>query len=208
MGAIIMVNLEELRAMAKAKGIKHSHLMGENKLREVLADELKVDTVTETPKTVETKPVEPVVEETTDPEVSDEEKAMADAQARRNAYLSSGGTDNLGLKLYAPKREGYKRHWANDVNGRVDELLQRGYTIVQPSGDTKSTRVRSGSKDGKEVYAVLMEIPQDWYDEDYQRRQKDRVDSKENAIFGSSDGKQADNGYVSSNDNKISHGNN
>lgn len=167
------------------------------------------------PKDVKTESVKPkdVKPTTAKPaeskaEVSEREKA----QARRAKYLEQGSYGGFNTKLYAPQRDGYKRHWANDTGGRLDELLNRGYTFVDSKSVTglesdKAGKVckRVGSENGKDLYAYLMEIPEEWYNEDYLRRQKERVDSKENAIKGGGENTDS-NTYIPSDGIKISHG--
>ncbi len=81
------------------------------------------------------------------------------------------GTRN---KLTAPENPGFKRRWVNDVDGRVQMFLEAEYKIVtQPTevGDpnaAEATQLGSVVRKpvGGGVNAVLMEIDQDWYNED------------------------------------------
>lgn len=80
-------------------------------------------------------------------------------------------------KLSAPQREGYHRHWFNDRGSRCYDAEQAGYTYVLETrtGDADVSNTSGlGSKTSKvvdrddagHIHAFLMEIPQEWYDED------------------------------------------
>ena len=88
------------------------------------------------------------------------------------------GTRNV---LTAPKRKGYVRRWVNDTPDRIDAFIAAGYEVVRdniPTGDPKAGEDSPvGTAVSKSVglgtKAVLMEIPQDWYDEDQEKRQSE-----------------------------------
>jgi len=97
------------------------------------------------------------------------------------------GTRNV---LRYPARPGYHRHVINDVDDNILIHEQAGYTVVQkkdlPSGDPRAGDAsQMGMPVSKEVgggvKGVLMEIPQEWYDEDQKARQ-DKITADESAM--------------------------
>jgi len=94
------------------------------------------------------------------------------------------GTRNV---LTAPKREGYVRRFVNDEKDRVQQFEDAGYTIVRDKveiGDFKAGKeTQVGSVANKAVgagtRAVLMEIKEEWNEED-QKAKQDRLSVGEN----------------------------
>ena len=90
----------------------------------------------------------------------------------------------LGITMSLP---GYHLHWVNDTAGRIDEAKLGGYEFVSPSevNDTSKEshikRLVGKREDGSGMYAYLMKIRQDWYDED-QRALQSQVDKFDRAI--------------------------
>ena len=99
-------------------------------------------------------------------------------------------------------RPGYRNYFANDVDGRIDEMMELGYTpVINPNADTSDSADGRESKYGNAVRksvgggvkAILMEIPIEWYNEDYAEAQKtvDRSDAalntNETGQYGSVD---------------------
>lgn len=88
----------------------------------------------------------------------------------------------LGMKqtaLAAEQRPGYVRRWVNDTSGRLQQAEDGGYTFVSSDQTAKSTdvgarisRVVGKNENGEGMRAYLMEIPQEWYDEDQRAKQK------------------------------------
>ena len=101
------------------------------------------------------------------------------------------GTRN---RLNAPKRAGFVRRFVNDVGDRVQRFKEAGYNIVEgdvPTGDSKIGRASQlGSTVAAEVgggkKAVLMEIKEEWYNEDYNTAQAkiDRVENEMKRVPG------------------------
>lgn len=100
-------------------------------------------------------------------------------------------------KLYYPPRAGYHRHWFNDNPGRIDDALQAGYTHVEDKEGRKVSRVVGVNQAGQPLIAYLMEISEEWYQEDLAAQQR-LVDEKDKAIReGSVAGKPGEDGrYV------------
>jgi hypothetical protein len=104
------------------------------------------------------------------------------------------------MKLTAPQKEGKVRRWINDDGSRVAMAVQGGYTFVEEEitpgdPDVKNrnrdlgarTSVPVGKKeDGTPLYAYLMEIDKDLYEED-QRAKQVQLDELEAALRGGKD---------------------
>ena len=84
-------------------------------------------------------------------------------------------------------REGFVRRWVTNVPGRLEEMQQYGYTFVENTGlganaldssdaSAMSTRVTRPAGGGNIYY--LMEIREDWYQEnqDYKQKQIDEIE--------------------------------
>jgi len=97
-------------------------------------------------------------------------------------------------KLDFPVREGYVRRIINDVPGRLENAQNAGYEFVtdpslKGSGDVKMaegqdsrvTRVVGSSGDNKPVLGYLMEIPEEWYNED-QEEKMNKIDKMEDGM--------------------------
>lgn len=93
--------------------------------------------------------------------------------------------------LAAEKREGYFRRWVNDSSDRIQAFLDAGYALVRKTeADISDVRTQDPSKIGSSVvrkavggntYAVLMEIPLEFYNEDQAAKQA-YVDEKESSF--------------------------
>ena len=69
-------------------------------------------------------------------------------------------------KLAYEPRVGYHRHWFNDNPGRIEQALEAGYTHVEDKESKKVARVVGVNPAGGPLHGFLMEIPQEWYEED------------------------------------------
>lgn len=91
----------------------------------------------------------------------------------RRRRASVGG---FHLKLSAPAREGYHRHWFNDTPGRIANAEELAYdhvhdpSIKSDSTDTRVRRLVGTQANGQPLYSYLMETPL----EEYQRGQDER----------------------------------
>lgn len=97
------------------------------------------------------------------------------------------GTRNI---LTAPKRPGFVRRFVNDAGDRVQLFKDAGWSAVEsvgnPIGDEKIGRASSiGSSANPHVgggkRAVLMEIPEEYYNEDFKAAQA-KITEVENEI--------------------------
>ena len=100
-------------------------------------------------------------------------------------------------KLAVTGRQGYKRRWINDRDGRIQQALEGDYQFVAKDGaefKDKDAATRNESindavsrtvdPDGTKAY--LMEIPTAYYNADQAEKQK-VIDEQENAIFNGED---------------------
>jgi IMP dehydrogenase/GMP reductase len=84
-------------------------------------------------------------------------------------------------KMQIRKEPGYHYRWFNDnwkkEPGRVKRAIAAGYEVVQHE---KSGMNVSTNDDGSEVKGVLMRIPQEWYEEDREKkaRELDKIDEQ------------------------------
>lgn len=107
------------------------------------------------------------------------------------------------LKLRAGRREGYRRRWINDKPGRLDAALAAGYEFAQDgvAGSTnpgsRISRPVDVNEDGSPRSAYLMEIPEEFYREDFAAKQA-ALDETDAAIrAGNIQGKSGQDGrYV------------
>lgn len=91
-------------------------------------------------------------------------EAVAPTERRRRK--SVGG---FHLKLAAPEREGYHRHWFVDKPGRIAEAEELAYTHVSEQGiksdspDSRVRRLTGTDRQGAPQYSYLMETPLEEY---------------------------------------------
>lgn len=86
---------------------------------------------------------------------------------RRITRETRRGFGNQGQKLAVPPREGYFRYWFNDAPGRVDGAKESGYThVLDPATGRNMSLVVGVKPDGSPLLAYLLEIPQEWRDDD------------------------------------------
>lgn len=114
-----------------------------------------------------------------------------DTRAERPQGRDEGGRRQrvpLGtarLKLEAEKRHGHVRRWINDYRNRLHQAQEAGYAFVEETdaeGRNMRRSVQVGTReDGQPMLAYLMEIRQEFYDEDQAAKQKS-VDAIDNAI--------------------------
>ena len=107
----------------------------------------------------------------------------------RNKRVSVGGGD----RLVADSREGFRRRYVNDLEGRVERFVMAGWTpVIDKDDDMFTGDKRAGDSEGlgsvvqrsvgNGTNGVLMEIPNDLYDE-YQKEKQDEIDEREKALL-------------------------
>lgn len=115
--------------------------------------------------------------------VTKDEKVLTKKQERKRVPLR---TRNV---LTAPKRPGFVRRFVNNKGDRVLRFKEAGYSLVEEDlqvGDPKigvPSQLGSGVRPhvGGGLEAVLMEIPEEYYNEDYKAAQ-DKITQVENEI--------------------------
>ena len=112
--------------------------------------------------------------------VAEEEGWVLETTAKKRPKRVPIGTRNI---LKYPARPGYHRRVVNDTEDRIKVFKEAGYEIVQnkslPAGDPRAGDAsQMGMPVAKNVgggtKGVLMEIPQEWYDED-QKAKQDKI---------------------------------
>ena len=117
---------------------------------------------------------------------------QADTGPRKSVRKPFGA---MTLKLAYPERPGFHRHWFNETVGRIQRAQEAGYEHVVAEGKPVQ-KVVGTAEGGGALNAFLMEIPQEWYDEDMAAQQRE-IDDKEKAIKrGELEGQDGDNRYV------------
>lgn len=87
---------------------------------------------------------------------------------------------SAGNKLSAPKREGYQRYWAitgPDHPGKIEQMRAAWWDFVL---DEDGQKIEQPA--GKGNTHVLMEIEQQYYDEDMARQQQRSLDATQSNI--------------------------
>ena len=116
-------------------------------------------------------------------ETKQEQKTtQSSGTARKRVPL---GSRNI---LTAPKKQGFVRRFVNDKGDRIQAFKDAGWNPVEdtPVGDEKIGRASTmGSMTNPSVgagqRAILMEIPEEYYEEDYNKAQQE-ITAVENEI--------------------------
>lgn len=93
------------------------------------------------------------------------------------------GFGSQDQKLAYPQRQGYHRHWFNDSPGRVASAKESGYTQVEDEAGKPVVRVVGVTATGAPLSAYLLEIPEEWWQDDMAENEKINL-AKEEAIKG------------------------
>ncbi len=128
------------------------------------------------------------------------------AEQRRERYIKSGGRKS-GFKLdFSDRiRKGYRGRVVNDFEGRLETMLEAGWEFVH---ETKKDVTGSDNKDiGTRVSlpvnadglrGFLMEIKEEWYDED-QAKKQEKMDKRAYQILkGNVPGASVEHSYIPS----------
>jgi hypothetical protein len=113
-------------------------------------------------------------------------RTAADRNLRKKRKPFGIPRSKLGVDIPEEDLNKYHYHWINDVGGRLSEAQNGDYEFVSSKelglGDRESKiKVLVGTnEDGSPMYAYLMRINKEWYDEDQQELQKlnDRIDEQ------------------------------
>ena len=101
-------------------------------------------------------------------------------------------------KLAYAQRENYHRHWFNDTGDRIHRATEAGYDHVKDNDGKNVSYVVGTTDGGQPLRAFLMEIPEEWYQEDMAAQQRE-IDAKEASIkSGQLERQSGDGRYVPS----------
>jgi hypothetical protein len=100
-------------------------------------------------------------------------------------------------KLNAEQRPGFKRRWFNDDQGRIQRAEEAGYVVVMDDVTKKPrTQVAGNHKNGEVMFAVLMEIPEEFWNEDFEAKQESLNEVDRSIMMGRNDEEKGANMYV------------
>ncbi len=105
-----------------------------------------------------------------------------------------------------PKREGFHRHWFNDVKDRISRAQEAGYEHVKNSEGKNVQMVVGTAEGGGAMHGFLMEIPEEWYQEDMRAQQKLINDNEAQIKRGEANRQAGDGRYIPAQGIKIEHG--
>jgi len=123
---------------------------------------------------------EPEIAETDHRDARDEVRSVDREETGRKKRVPLGVQQP---KMVAETRPGYVRYWFNDKGNRLASAQAAGYDYVKEHGDQKRSMTVGTHEDGRPMTAYLMEIPQEFYDEDQALKQVP-LDEFEAAING------------------------
>lgn len=128
-----------------------------------------------------------------------EEAAAAEEQAAPIGH-NSGRVPfgNQSAKMRLPEREGFTRRWFNDKPGRIALAIGAGYKMVEDplTGKPYELTVNQSASANNAMKAYGMEIPNEFYDEDFALKQQS-LDFTDEAIYkGTNNEKPGDKRYV------------
>jgi hypothetical protein len=117
-------------------------------------------------------------------EHNDTDESLAETIARIRATRKPLGA--YSQKLALAQRQGYHRHWFNDVAGRIDEAKASGYAHVVDADGKPICRAVGSGRDKGVLYAYAMEIPKVFFEEDQAAKHKmasDQLDALKGSPF-------------------------
>jgi hypothetical protein len=108
-------------------------------------------------------------------------------------------------KLAYPERDGYKRHWFDDSQaGRIIHAEESGWTHVLDKEGKKVSRIGGTTANGGPQVMYLMELPQEWYEDDMRTYQEEINEREASLKRGEANRQQGDNRYIPAQGIKIS----
>lgn len=138
--------------------------------------------------------------DTTPAPVARKAKPLAEAAAPASAAGPATASTRIPFgsrraKLQAPPRPGFQRRWINDKGSRIQDAQAGGWNFVDKNGSPWSTGVGTSDSGGK-LTAYLMEIPDEFYNADFAKKQE-ALDETDLAIYkGTHNQEPGDNRYV------------
>jgi len=105
-------------------------------------------------------------------------------QERKKRVPLGGYRSKLAIPENLVDRKRYVPRWINDIPGRINQARDGGYTNVEdPNTGEDITAIVGRDESGQPITAYLMQIDKDFYEEDFQEKQKE-VDKIDEAIYG------------------------
>lgn len=140
--------------------------------------------------------------------IMSEDKKIVRNQAERATRKKRGSFGATRTKLGVDVQlEGYKMYWMNDEVGRITDALDYGWEHVTSAettssgNDEKVCRLVGKKESGEPLYAYLMKIRQDWYEEDQSEQQK--VNDAYDAAIRRGSNERVEGGYIPSSGIKL-----
>lgn len=95
----------------------------------------------------------------------------------KEKFKSTGAI--AGQKLFAPQKKDFHRHWINDEDNRLEEMLDKGYVFVDDKDQVissdgigaRKSKLVGTKRAGGPLTAYLMETPEKFYREDQQEKE-------------------------------------
>lgn len=104
-------------------------------------------------------------------------------QERKKRVPLGGYRSKLAIPENLVDRKRYVPRWINDIPGRINQARDGGYTNVEdPNTGEDITAIVGRDESGQPITAYLMQIDKDFYEEDFQEKQKE-VDKIDEAIY-------------------------
>ncbi len=125
---------------------------------------------------------------------TNEKEIVARAPRGRPQRTSVGTRQRLVAKNTDPD---FKYRFVTDKDGRVEDLLERGYVIADGKEEISVSRLSVAATEGsaKTVHVgngdkgILMKIRKDWYEEDQEAKQRLINEREQTMLNDRSDGK-------------------
>lgn len=128
-------------------------------------------------------------------EAEDAQAEQAAPAPRKSTRIPFG---NQVSKMGIPEREGFTRRWFNDKPGRIQRALDAGYKMIENPLTKAPYELTVNQSAGKNdaMKAFAMEIPNEFYDEDFALKQE-ALDLTDEAIYtGKLNEQKGDKRYV------------
>ena len=95
---------------------------------------------------------------------------------KRQRKRKKGADLNQGLRLDAPKRNGFVRRWVTNNTARMNQIDQNDYEPVLDDNGEVMRRFSGTDENGNAEELILVETPQEWFDDAQVDKQASVVD--------------------------------
>jgi len=104
-------------------------------------------------------------------------------EERKKRVPLGGYRSKLAIPENLVDRTRYVPRWINDIPGRINQARDGAYTHVEdPETGEQIKAIVGRDESGQPITAYLMQIDKDFYEEDFQEKQKE-VDKIDEAIY-------------------------